>query len=177
MKPFVFFFLGFLTAFSGYGQVSGEINGDTPFKDRLYLGGGMDFAIDDYRFLIGASPSLGVMMTNSTSVGTGMTYQYYKLRLYNEQTNVYGYRFFLRQNIFRQIFAYTEYENLSYKSDIFNTNSPRIWDSAMYIGGGYYTPINERAGFLMLALYDLLHKPQEYGSPLSFRAGLTYSFF
>lgn len=153
-----------------------SLDSESPLKERFYLGGGMDLAVDQNRTLIGVSPSLGFMLTKSTSIGTGITYQIYYDRFNQFNTTIYGYRFFLRQNLIAQIFAYAEYENLSYEVDFFVDNSDREWQDAFYLGGGYYKPITDRFGFLAIGLYNMMNRNYT-GSPWSFRAGFTYSPF
>lgn len=154
---------------SGLGKNSG-------FTDRLYFGGGLNVQFDSFQSVIGASPSVGYMLSNSTSIGAGITYQFINFKVLNLTTDVYGYRFFLRQNLFSNIFAYTEYENMSYEQNAQIEDSPRFWRNAFYVGGGFFQPFNDRSGFLILALYNLNNRNYQ-GSPLRFRAGITFSPF
>ncbi|MDH5598792.1 MAG: hypothetical protein OEY34_06700 [Cyclobacteriaceae bacterium] len=179
MKGFSFLFFSFSLFFSlqTVAQIQ-TISKESPLKERLYFGGGVDLAISRSRDIIGASPLVGYMFTKSTSVGVGLTYQYvnYKFITGNINTSIYGYRFYLRQNLFPSIFIYAEYENLSYELDITVDGSPRIWIDTFYLGGGYYRPFSDKAGFFIMALYDV-NNGNAYGSPWSFRSGFTFSPF
>ncbi len=149
---------------------------ESSFKERIYFGGGLDMAFDDSRGIIGLSPSIGYMLTKTTSLGVGITYQYYFDRYSRFSTDIYGYRFFLRQNLIAQLFAYAEYENLSYENNLTIDNKDRTWQDAIYLGGGWYQPISDRVGFLAIGLYNVKNRNYQ-GSPWSFRAGFTFSPF
>ena len=168
-------FACFILSIPLYSQIS-NMGKNPSVLDRVYFGGGLDLQFNSFYGQIGASPSVGYMLTNSTSVGTGVTYQYISFRAAGVNSDVYGYRVFLRQNLFRNIFAYTEYENLSYQINPLIEDSGRIWDNAYYIGGGLFQPFNDKAGFLIIGLYDITRRNFE-GSPFSFRAGITFSPF
>ncbi len=175
-KVLGFLILSFsIISIDSFSQVS-NLSKNSGFAQRIYFGGGLDLQLNSFYGLIGASPSIGYMLTSSTSIGTGITYQYISFRGTAITSDIYGYRFFIRQNLFKNIFAYAEYENLSYRINPLIENSGRIWDNAYYIGGGLYQPISDKAGFLMLGLYDLTKRNYE-GSPFSFRAGITFSPF
>lgn len=170
-------FLLLLSFFSGQALMAQIENASEKesFKERIYFGGGFDMAFDQYRGILGVSPSAAYMITNTTSLGLGITYQYYFERTSSLTTDIYGYRFFLRQNIVGPFFAYTEYENLSYEvSYIYDYG--RYWTDSFYLGAGYFQPISSKIGFIATALYNL--KNRDYmGSPWTFRAGFTFNPF
>ena len=155
------------------GQFQGE--NSSPLE-RVFLGGGMDLSIGSDFLLIGASPSLGYMLTNSTAAGFGITYQYIRFPAFNETANVFGYRFFVQQMLYRGIFLYAEWENRGFK---YQTDTSRSWANSTYVGGGLYQPISDRAGFQAIVLYRVnTNRQQNYNvSPLVYRAGITYSPF
>jgi len=158
------------------GQVA-TVAKNSSFAERLYVGGGFDLSIQPTFYVIGASPSLGVMLTKTSSIGTGITYKYLGDRLSSQGMHIYGYRFFARQNLFAQLFAYAEFESLSYELYINVPNSERYWESAFYMGGGWYQPITDKVGFAVIGLYNFRHRFSSNLSPWRFRAGFTYSLF
>lgn len=178
MKKVIIAVVVMLFAVSVKAQVQG-LEKNSAFMERLYFGGGLDLQFNSLYALIGASPSVGYMVTSSTSIGVGITYQYLQYRVTKESTDFYGYRFFLRQNLISQLFAYAEWENLSRANDINDPNSGRDWRSTPYLGGGWYQPINDKAGFQIIALYNLnIGRGGNLSpSPWSFRTGITYSPF
>ena len=144
--------------------------------DRIFLGGGMDLSISNDFLLLGASPALGYMLTNSTAAGVGITYQYMRFPNINETANVFGYRVFLQQMIYRGVFAYAEWERLGYKDWISPT---RLYNNRTHVGGGIYQPISDRAGFQAIILYRVSSSraQDQFNSPLSYRVGITLSPF
>lgn len=71
-----------------------------------------------------------------------------------------------------------EYENLNVE---FLTSDPRKpfvreWVPGLFIGGGVYQAIGERAGFMIAALYNLSYDSlrSPYNSPWVFNVGFTF---
>ena len=149
--------------------------------DRIYFGGNFGLQFGSYTH-IEASPIVGYMISDKLSAGVGVIYQYFKIRGTSQvgdyETNIYGGKLFGRYNFSQQLFGYTEYENINLDV-IFNTSNGyelgRAWVPAYFIGGGYFQPIGNRAGFTVMALYNILHNPARspYNSPLVLRVGFT----
>jgi hypothetical protein len=149
--------------------------------DRIYFGGNFGLQFGTYTH-IEASPIVGYMINNKLSAGAGVIYQYFRIRGNSQvgdyETNIYGGKLFGRYNFSSQLFGYTEYENINLDV-IFNTPSGyelgRAWVPAYFIGGGYFQPIGNRAGFTVMALYNILHNPARspYNSPFVLRMGFT----
>ena len=157
--------------------------GESKFFDRVYFGGNFGLQFGDFT-VIDISPLAGYMITPRFSVGPGITYQYLKGeaidlftgRVFEYDTNIFGYRFFARYNITQQFFAYTEYESL--KLDFPNergTELVRDWVPGYFIGGGFFQPVGGRAGLGLTVLLNLLHDDRRspYNSELILRAGIT----
>ncbi len=161
---------------AAHSQVQG-ISKKSPLMQRFYFGGGLDLAFDQNVAIVGGSPILGFMVTRSTSIGTGVTYQYIQNRITGVSGNIFGYRIFVRQNLIAQFFAYAEYEKLGYKSEFDNS---RFWFVPEYrAGGGFFQSLSERAGFQAMILYTVSNSREtnNVGNPWTYRAGFVYSPF
>ncbi len=176
---FSFLFIGLIT-FSSQ-TVSGQkyIDESSGFMDRLYFGGNFGLQFGSFTH-IEASPIVGYMINDKLSVGVGVIYQYFRIRgnsqIGDYETNIYGGKLFGRYNISQQLFGYTEYENINRDfRPTLSSDLSRIWVPALFIGGGYFQPIGNNAGFTVMALYNLLHYPgrSPYNSPFVFRLGFT----
>lgn len=145
-----------------------------PLKDRLFFGGNFAMSFGTITF-IDVSPLVGTMITNRLSSGVGLTYQYFKdNRFVGANNSLYGGRVFSRYNIFPNIFAHGEFENLNL--DLYNPRSEqfqREWVPGLLLGGGYFTPFGTRGGanitLLYNFLYDNLRSP--YNQPYVIRVG------
>ena len=183
MKKFLFIIA--LVFCSLYLQAQREYDPEVEnrFIDRVYFGGNFSFQFGDFT-VIDISPLAGYMITPRLSVGPGITYQYLKGealdlftgRVYDYDTNIFGYRFFGRYNITRNFFAYTEYESL--KLDFPNDRGNELvrdWVPGFFIGGGVFQPVGGRAGLGLTVLLNLLHDDirSPYNSEFIIRAGVT----
>ncbi|MDH3710314.1 MAG: hypothetical protein OER04_10525 [Cyclobacteriaceae bacterium] len=166
-----------------HGQREFDPENENRFFDRVYFGGNFGLQFGDFT-VIDISPLAGYMLTPRLSVGPGITYQYLKGeaidlftgRLYEYDTNIFGWRVFGRYNITQQFFAYTEYESLKldYPS-LDGTELVRDWVPGYFIGGGFFQPVGGRAGLGLTLLLNLLHDDRQspYNSELIIRAGIT----
>lgn len=170
---------------SAFAQVEEEIDQGGDFWDRVYVGGNLGLQFGSITS-VEVSPLVGYRFTNSFSGGFGITYQYFKAdyvdafgRKIDFETNIYGGRLFARKNLTEQIFAHAEYESLNL--EFYNSTADRTvreWVPAMFIGGGFFQPIGSRAGFNVMALYNVIHDDVKspYNSPLVIRVGITAGF-
>ncbi|WKK87352.2 hypothetical protein QYS48_11760 [Marivirga arenosa] len=173
---FTFLFVG-----TQYGHAQKYVDENSSLFDRLYFGGNFGIQLGSFTH-IEASPIAGYMVNQDLSFGAGVIYQYFRIKgttqVGNYETNIYGGKLFGRYNISSQFFGYSEYENINLDV-ILNTPTGyelgRAWVPAFFIGGGYFQPIGNRAGFTVMALYNLLHNPlrSPYNSPFVFRVGFT----
>ncbi|ADR23039.1 hypothetical protein MATR_31120 [Marivirga tractuosa] len=157
------------------------VDESSSFMDRVYFGGNFGLQFGNFTH-IEASPIAGYMINDKLSAGVGVIYQYFRIRGNSQvgdyETNIYGGKLFGRYNFSQQLFGYTEYENINLDV-IFNTPNGyelgRAWVPALFVGGGYFQPIGNRAGFTVMALYNLLHYPgrSPYNSPFVLRVGFT----
>jgi len=150
-----------------------DFDGEPNFFDRVYTAGGFSMQLGDITY-IELSPAAGYMVNNMFSVGLGFTYRYLKIKYYNFDTSIYGYRLFARHNLSHQFFLYAEYENL--QNEVFYADgSQREWVDGVFGGGGLQQPIGKKASFVVMGLYNFAYDPirSPYNSPWVFRVGFT----
>ena len=157
-------------------EESSEYSEKPAFWERLSPGGNFSLQFGTITY-IDISPSVGYRFTDRFTAGPGFTYRYLKYRGY-EGSSIYGPRFFARHILAKQFFVQAEYESLNVE---FLTNDPREpfvreWVPGLFIGGGVYQPIGERAGFMIAALYNLSYDSlrSPYNSPWVFNVGFTF---
>ncbi|MEM9672384.1 MAG: hypothetical protein ACFB15_12340 [Cyclobacteriaceae bacterium] len=143
--------------------------------DRLAPGGNFSLQFGTITF-IDVSPLIGYRFTNNFVAGPGFTYRYLRFQGF-EATSTYGPRAFARYIIRRQFFLQADYENLSVE---FVSRSgqelTREWVPGLFVGGGLFQPIGQRAGFMIGAFYNLSHDNlrSPYNSPWVFNVGFTF---
>ncbi len=121
-----------LHAFSQIQQTNKEVK--KPFKDRIFIGGGLGFSVGNYSSLIDVSPLVGYAVTDNFVAGIGLTYKYYRLKdyyqnidngdLFDYKTNIYGgsiwARYFLTGidiPVLENMFLHAEIEPLIFNQD------------------------------------------------------------
>ena len=165
-----------------FSQIQFTPGSKPSFGKRVYFGGNFGLQLGGVTY-IDASPLVGYMITRNLSAGVGITYRYYSDKYVNYKTNIYGGRVFVRHNITFMnlpLFLYSEYEDLSFELASYNPvtrdyNLKRQWVPSFFVGGGLFQPIGNRAGFTIMALYNLIYDAQKspYNSPWVFRVGFT----
>jgi hypothetical protein len=150
------------------------------WKQKLRLGG--NFWINFWNTLyLDASPMAGYELTEKGTVaglGLAMIYQGSIGRNSNgDNSFAYGPRFFVRQQIYKPVFAHLEYELinardyqfLSYAKPLPITSFTRKWEGAPYIGLGFYQGRGNRGrGSFIMLMYNLIYPDKGYISPLQF---------
>jgi hypothetical protein len=130
---------------------------DLSFRQRLHFGGGISGLSFGNPTSIGLSPMAGYMLTNSTILGVGMTYQYFSFR--GSVSNLIGERIFVRQYvpalsaILGQSYLTAQVENFR---DLSNANVS--YSNPILVGVG----IGSKIGINFNVMYDL-----NYSSPFS----------
>ena len=160
------------------------VDENSTFTERIYFGGNFALALSNNFTQIEVSPTIGYMLNPKFSVGTGIIYQYLRANLvapsgqvYSVDTNIYGGRLFTRYNIVSQIFAYSEFEAVSFEVYQNATDgTARQIVPSLFLGAGYFLPIGERAVIAGMALYNILYDPftSPYNSPFVLRVGFTF---
>lgn len=173
LPAFVFTFL--LPLFS-FAQT--DFSENSSFLDRVYTGGNIGFSIGNDVTFFDISPLVGYMVTEKLSVGLGATYQRNSFRNSDIVLNNYGGRTFLRYNVTREFFAYSEYEYLTFEFRDSGTNVQSEGFGSLFLGGGYAIPLGRNVSFVAIGLYNVLYDDfrSPYPSPIVFRGGVVASF-
>ena len=132
---------------------------DTPFKDRLYVGGDLGLSFGSITF-ININPIVGYRFDKKWSAGIGAKYIYYRERFpeYNwEYSNsMYGGSVFARYLIGKSFLAQAEFETLNAEVRPFlSTVWTRKWVPIGLVGAGYRQGIGNTY-LQILLLYDVI---------------------
>jgi len=177
----------FVLSLTAYAQIEMDPADEKPaFKDRIYYGGGFSVTFGSITSVY-VSPAVGYMITKGLSGGVGITYQYYQDNRYTPtyESNSYGYRFFLRQNLYfipkLPLFAYGEFENLNFEAAQYDPTTQeyylaRDWYPRTMLGLGLFAPFGRRGGFFFAVMYDVMYSGSNsaYGSPWVYRFGVSF---
>ena len=148
---------------------------DMKISDRIFYGGNLGLQFGTITF-IDASPLIGYRLTDKLSLGTGISYMYYREKFPGFQefsTSIYGGRLFGRYIIYKNLFAHTEYEVLNLES--FDINR-RINVTNILVGGGYRQHLGGRAYLNLLALWNINETADSpYRNPI-IRMGIGIGF-
>ncbi len=179
MKFIYSLLLTFFIASSSFAQSYTEVNEESSFKDRIYVGGGLGLQFGTYTY-IDVSPRVGYKINTRLSAGVGGTYRYIKRNdnIYNYETNSYGYNVFAIHTIGNQLFVQAEFENLNFEYFYSNGEKRREWVPGTFLGGGLFQPMGRNAGVSVTALYNFSYDEvrSPYSSPFIFRVGISAGF-
>ena len=131
---------------------------ETDVPDRWYFGGnlGANFgSVTD----IEISPLVGYRVSHNFSVGAGMTYIYFSVNdpyLGDYSTNMYGLRFFAKELVYRNFFAYAESEFLFLKEpNIITGELQNHTINTPFLGLGFSQPMGGSAFSYIMVLWNL----------------------
>ena len=142
------------------------------FWDRVFFGGNFGLQFGN-QTIVDINPLIGYRLTEKLSVGTSITYIYYKFRdpyginpTYS--TDIYGGSIFTRYFLLENIFAHVEGEVLSREvPNYFLDRYERMNVFGFYVGGGYRQQLGERSSLNILLLYNLNQdKNSPYENPI-----------
>jgi hypothetical protein len=135
-RPFQIFLLLVVSGLSAFGQGKDNSLKGVPFKERIVTGGGLGLGFGSVQDFISVSPVLGYSLTKKFIAGTGITYRYTNYKYYNPSLKLTDYAVspFLRYNIYRGIFAQTEYEYLNYEFPV-TERKPSAWALKVFLPG------------------------------------------
>lgn len=154
---------------AGYAQ-KGEFAPDknSNWQDRVYTGGGFGLSGGGWGGSIRLAPIVGYMFTSRVSAGVGINYEYYWDNRFNPtiQDHRYGGMIFGRVNLFRNIFAYADYQFTNLTANF--ATEERVTIDRLPVGLGLSQPIGPRSSINFLAAYDLLWDETFYASPWVF---------
>jgi hypothetical protein len=121
------------------------------------------------------SPMVGYEIGNSgkTVVGTGLAFNY--VGQFRAGDFGYGARLFVRQNVFKGVFAHVEYEMMNAKGQYFLNYTPpanlikaeRIWGGTPLLGLGIYRGGKQTKGSFIAILINPLYPKKGYQSPFT----------
>jgi len=151
----------------------------TDFLDHLVFGGGLSLSLGNYT-AISVAPVIGYRITDNFSAGVGFGYQYLRIKDYlpvpsntggtNEwwdlKANMFSTSAWARYIIWNNIFAHAEYEMnfMTFKGPGYDRSGSgnivevkeRYQVPCLLLGGGYRTPIGDKASINFSLLYDAL---------------------
>jgi len=165
---FLFVLFLFETAYCQEGQSSGSGQEDkVTLRDRFYFGGNVSMGFGQVT-IIEIAPLVGFRITPRWSVGTGLSYEYYRASgnfIGNFSTSMYGASAFTDYVVWKNLItkgislvAHAEYQALDldqkYFKDAYLPNG-RFILSSYWIGGGIRESIGRRSSVNILILWNL----------------------
>lgn len=166
--------------------VSKELKAQKRFAwNRVVFGGNFGASFGTYESLVALSPSVGYRFTEKLTLGAGIIYQYYGIKLpaykIDYSFNNYGSRFYGTYQIADFLVAHTELESLnleyiSYNNLGFPDGTKRRTINSWFVGGGYRQYISNNSTIDLMVLYNLTESAYSiYSNPIirvSFGIGL-----
>lgn len=122
--------------------------------DKLIYGGWLGLQFGDVTNVY-VPITVGYKLTDKFAAGIGVGYQYTKYKIKDEKQNTVSLSAWARYKITDQIFVHIE-------PQMFNVTQKAYGDTYKFsyntflVGGGYRTPITERASVSLMLLYDVL---------------------
>jgi len=176
-KKLIIFTLFLFTSVSLKAQTGNEIDQDSDWKERIFIGGNMGLSLGTDNTVISVSPIIGYRITNELSAGVGVSYTYQNVKIFNDKQsfNHYGGSVFARYTIYEPFFAMAQYEFMSYDNGEFG----RFGYNAFLMGGGIMQPLGGNAMLAFTALYNFSYlegEPGPYRSPWVIGGGVSVGF-
>ena len=153
-----------------------------PMRERLLIGG--NFNVNSLKpFSLDFSPKIGYKFNKKFVVGIGGSYRY----TFGNDTisakpaipdNSYGYKAFTSYDIFKNFFAYGEYERMSKEiHDKASDQKSTRWVSGLLVGIGREFSVHKKVNMTVTALYNFLHDSDDaiYQRPLVVKLGFQLS--
>jgi hypothetical protein len=154
-----------------------------PFIKRISLGGSTGFWMNTKQTHMEVSPLLAYHFPKILTTGLGYRYIYTRDRFYGKNLNSYGPNLFVRAQLTRRIYLWSEWENLrtEYAVELANqevtTKNENI--DSFFAGAGYVRQIGRkgRGGISVQILYNFLYNREDnspYYSPVIYRVGYFF---
>jgi hypothetical protein len=148
------------------------------FKERLVFAG--NFQIMSFEpFTIDLSPSLGYKINRNFVVGLGGNYrQTFSLDTIPKLSpSVIGYKGFVSYEVLKSFFAYGEFDRNSPGLRRLETQGPREWKNAAFVGIGRRFSVHKKIEMTVLMMYNILHKNNDpiYPRPFVVKVGFQTS--
>jgi hypothetical protein len=154
-----------------------------PFIKRISLGGSTGFWMNTKQTHVEVSPLLAYHFPKILTTGLGYRYIYTRDRFYGKNLNSYGPDLFVRAQLTRRIYLWSEWENLrtEYAVELANqevTTKKENIDS-FFSGAGYIRQLGRkgRGGISVQLLYNFLYNREDnspYYSPVIYRVGYFF---
>lgn len=128
--------------------------------DNMVYGGWLSLQFGDVTNVY-VPLTVGYKLTEKFASGIGIGYQYTNYKIEDEKQNTISFSAWARYKITDQIFVHVEPQtfHVSYKGYGY---SGSLNYNTFLVGGGYRTPVTERASISLMLLYDVL---QEVNNP------------
>jgi len=171
-----------ISAFSAFSQEEEPQEKEQPaffeqpkpaWKDKLRYGGNIWVGFFG-AFYLDVSPMIGYELNEKGTVaGIGANFLYQGTFRGGNGNFVYGPKIFVRQQLFKMIFAHAEYEFMNaYSSQFysFNPNTPvteikKKWEGSPLIGLGFYQGRGGKRGSYISLMYNLGYPNRGFISP------------
>lgn len=154
-----------------------------PLRQRISLGGSTGFWIQPSRTHLEVSALLGYRFPKVVTMGPGYRYVYTRNRIYGQNLNSYGPNAFVRAQLTRRLYIWTEWEFLhsEYAVQLGNNSIETRSDNvdALFLGAGYIRHMGRkgRGGISFQLLYNFLYEREDnspYYSPVIYRIGYFF---
>lgn len=153
--------------------------------NRVVFGGNFGASFGTYESLVALAPSVGYRFTERLTLGAGIIYQYYGIKIpqykINYSFNNYGSRVYGTYQITESLIAHTELESLNLEYVTYSNigipdGTARRTINSWFVGGGYRQNISNNSTLDLMILYNLTETSYSiYNNPLirvSFGIGL-----
>jgi hypothetical protein len=184
-KGCLLFFL-FIVNFSVFGQdinyhqapntakteTKKTINKD--FLEKISVGGTGGFSFGQI-ISVEVAPHVAYHFNQNFCVGVGGSYLFFKDRIDNYSTHVFGATVFAEAHFLKYLGVHAAYQALNYDNPVHSLENERIWSNNLSMGGGYYQRVGRTIVYFYV-LYNLSDRPSReniYGNPL-FKMGISY---
>jgi hypothetical protein len=153
---------------------------------RLIFGGGLWVTFGQVTSIY-VAPVVGYRFSDRFAAGTGLTYEYWRDKVYEQDYNLLAPSIWTRFLVFQNLFLQAEYQQsfMSFSWMGFDPNGSgnvvRLKDKfsvpSLLLGGGYRQPITENSSMYMMAMYDVIQDPMSpYRGIVDFRIGFNVGF-
>ncbi|MFV0590587.1 MAG: hypothetical protein ACK5M7_04320 [Draconibacterium sp.] len=136
---------------------------ETYTPSKVYYGGGINLTFGSVTE-VGISPLVGYKVTPQLSVGSQLTYEYFKVKRsgYDYSATNYGASAFTRYRFVPQLYGHLEFSMMNYEFQNYMGKNSRDWVPFLFVGGGFSQPISKNTWINAQLLFDVI---QDENSP------------
>jgi hypothetical protein len=141
---------------------------------RVVFGGNFGASFSSNESVVALSPSVGYRITERLTAGTGVIYQYNRIKLppYDFTFHNYGARFYGTYQLLPAVILHTEYELL--ELEYITVNASGVPDGTLrrqigsfFVGGGYRQNLGGNSVVDIMVLYNLTESAYTpYSNPI-----------